>query len=314
VINVLKINKIHSFFHSWRVADARVVGENSNNGWRRFLPKLNTNNGLNGLNFQKKSMKFKITYFTLFLLTNLSVFALDRGSDKVIKKYFKAVGGVENWRKVESIRMIKHIYSDEFWYNTTIANGQGLREEFHPFNSPIPTIDCVNPKEGWRAVNGVSNDDSLNAAYIKGLGTKNRIDTLSKQNYKHLRFISLLPWLLLDYQQKGITAKAKDKVNIDVVGNVIEVEFNLGEEILGSCFFSVSQGYLVKIAYGNREHFYSDFRTVGSVILPFNEITQTVGETFLYSGQHLPVMREFITTQIVLNEKIRNNFFDKPMN
>jgi hypothetical protein len=32
VINVLKINKIHSCFHSWRVANVRVVGENSNNG------------------------------------------------------------------------------------------------------------------------------------------------------------------------------------------------------------------------------------------------------------------------------------------
>jgi hypothetical protein len=45
--NMLNINKIHSCFRIWRVADAYVVGENSNNGWLRFLLKLNTNNGTN---------------------------------------------------------------------------------------------------------------------------------------------------------------------------------------------------------------------------------------------------------------------------
>jgi hypothetical protein len=32
--NMLKIDKIYSGFHSWRVADAHVVGgKNTNNGW-----------------------------------------------------------------------------------------------------------------------------------------------------------------------------------------------------------------------------------------------------------------------------------------
>lgn len=44
--NALNINKIYSEFCSWRVADARVVGrKNTNNGWLRLLPKMNTNKG-----------------------------------------------------------------------------------------------------------------------------------------------------------------------------------------------------------------------------------------------------------------------------
>ncbi len=46
--NILNINKIHSDFRSWRVADARVVGgKNTNNGRLRLLLKLNNNNGTN---------------------------------------------------------------------------------------------------------------------------------------------------------------------------------------------------------------------------------------------------------------------------
>ena len=48
MVNVLNINKINKCFHSWRVADARVVGEkNTHNGMGRLLPKSNTNKGTN---------------------------------------------------------------------------------------------------------------------------------------------------------------------------------------------------------------------------------------------------------------------------
>ena len=48
MVNVLTINKIDKYFHTWRVADARVVGgKNTHNGMGRLLLKSNTNKGTN---------------------------------------------------------------------------------------------------------------------------------------------------------------------------------------------------------------------------------------------------------------------------
>lgn len=243
-------------------------------------------------------------------MSNSKTYAFDKEADRIIKKYLKVIGGVKNWKKITSIRIIKNAdYSRDIWYNITYIYGKGMRVEEHAFNASTPSIVCVNQEGGWKAQNSflsLSKEDVL-----KLMGVKEQISTMSSNEYQKMKTLSLLPWIFIDYEQHGITATYKGSIKTDL-GDFNEIELKDKDDLIISCFFSVRDNYLSKLTYEKKSHHYSDFLRVGKVLIPHEETVQYLDMRDKYTN--FPLTNRYTITQILFNEKQDANFLDKPLN
>jgi hypothetical protein len=88
----------------------------------------------------------KLLIITL-LFSHFSSFALDDGSDKIIKKYLKAIGGAKEWEGVKTIKTTMHEenrHLGEYFYITSILRDKGYRQE-HTLNTEIKVLQGGTP-------------------------------------------------------------------------------------------------------------------------------------------------------------------------
>lgn len=93
-----------------------------------------------------------------FLLSNFSSFAFDDGSDKIIKKYLKAIGGAKEWEGIRTLQIVRHLDNENAYYDLqkiSILRDKGFRNEII-INQGTPSVIGYFNNSSWRAINPVS--------------------------------------------------------------------------------------------------------------------------------------------------------------
>jgi hypothetical protein len=262
-----------------------------------------------------KNKIISILFPLFFLGINISSFGMDRQRDKIIRKYFKAIGGIENWNKIKTIRILKHSnYSTDnlfLWSNTEIVRDKGMQIESY-INQGMPTIRGINNKEGWKIINGYEGINSKEEI-LRYSGQKNQISILPDSIYQELKFISSMPWQLFDIKKNKISYKGTCEIN-DETFEKLDIKIKGVKPI--SCFFSTKYSYLEKVIIGHTMITFSDFRMVQDIFFPFKESRRFIVDNSLLSHNDINISSsiDFITDKIILNSKVNNENMEKPLN
>src|SRR5947209_3631346 len=72
-----------------------------------------------------------------------------QNADEIIQKHINAIGGIDNWNKVKSMKMTgsMSVGGMEIGLTQTALNDKGMRTDISAMGSSGYTI--VTPKEGW---------------------------------------------------------------------------------------------------------------------------------------------------------------------
>jgi hypothetical protein len=94
-----------------------------------------------------KSIKFPI--MAIAMLLGSYTFVKAQTADEVIQKHVDAIGGLDNWKKVNSIKMMgsMNMQGTELPVTITTLNGKGYRMEFTM--AGMTNYMILTPKEGW---------------------------------------------------------------------------------------------------------------------------------------------------------------------
>lgn len=113
-------------------------------------------------------------------------------ADEIIDKYITAIGGKENWKKINSLKMEGNVEVQglEIPFTMQAVNGKGLRTDGE-FQGNF-FIDIVTPTKGW-SQNPMAGKATLQPLTDDEL--KEKVDGLDIQG------------ALLDYKEKGSTAE-----------------------------------------------------------------------------------------------------------
>lgn len=259
------------------------------------------------------------SFFYLLLFTSLSTssFATDTHADSLINKYIKAIGGVENWEKIKTIRILKHSnFSTDnllLWSNTELVRDKGMQIASY-INEGVPTIKAINNEEGWKIVNG-HRDMNTKEEILWHSGQSSQISTLPDSTYQELKFISSIPWKLFDVAKHNIRLSYKGTIEInDEVFEQLDVKMKGMKAI--SCFFSTKDAYLEKVLIGRKLITFSDFKVVEGVVFPFRESIRFIKNKSSLSRYEVTRIStiDFITDKVILNPKIANENMVKPTN
>jgi hypothetical protein len=113
-------------------------------------------------------------------------------ADEIIDKYIEAIGGKENWKKVNSIKMEGNVEVQglQIPYTMQAVNGKGFRTDGEFQGNSF--IDIVTPDKGW-SQNPMAGKATLQPLSADEL--KEKLDQLDIQG------------LFIDYKEKGSTAE-----------------------------------------------------------------------------------------------------------
>ncbi|MBI5372722.1 MAG: hypothetical protein HZA79_11935 [Sphingobacteriales bacterium] len=70
-------------------------------------------------------------------------------ADEIISKHLEAIGGADNWRKVNSVKMegILQVQGAEVHVTLTVLHGKGMRQDISVMG--MTGYEIVTPTEGW---------------------------------------------------------------------------------------------------------------------------------------------------------------------
>ena len=264
----------------------------------------------------------KLLIITL-LFTHFSSFSFDDGSDKIIRKYLKAIGGAKEWEKVKTIKIVmkdEEKILGEYFTTISILRDKGYRKErtFHTESKHIqggtPSVDGYLKELAWTVSNisiGQINDkkrDSTFKAKLKKSGY-NQVRDLSNDKLwiQPIKWTTQMPWCFIDYDTKGYKAtyKGDSKISFDEVSE-IEMISPTGDS--ASYFFIKKSGFFLKAVYKKREYIYSNYKQVDNVKMPF-EMTESKID-FNGKGYNYTVL--YTIDQVKLNEPMDEKMFIKP--
>ncbi len=174
----------------------------------------------------------KLLIITL-LFSHFSSLATDDGSDKIIKKYLKAIGGAKEWERIKTIKIAMHDDKKDLGeYFTTISilrdkgyrKEQTLHSELKHFQGGTPSVDGYFDELAWTVSNiSISNiennmQDSLLKAKLKKMG-RNQVKDLSNDKLwiQPIKWQTQMPWCFIDFETKGykVTYKGDSKISVD---------------------------------------------------------------------------------------------------
>jgi hypothetical protein len=166
---------------------------------------------------KKRTMKsIKIAFLSLALVAAGIISVKAQTADEIIQKHYAAIGGVDNWKKIQTIKLTGSINAggSEIPVSITTLQGKGMRIEFTVNGMTGYTI--ITDKTGW------------NYAPFGGQ-TKPEVipDEAIKQSQDGLDICGSL----IDYQTKGnkVTYLGKDEVE-GTECHKIKVVFPSGKE------------------------------------------------------------------------------------
>ena len=95
----------------------------------------------------------KLLIITL-LFSNFLSFAFDDASDKIIKKYLKAIGGAKEWEGIKTLLIVRHQDSkyNDFIEKVSILRDKGVRQE-SMYSTGSPNVSAYYDGKCWAAIN-----------------------------------------------------------------------------------------------------------------------------------------------------------------
>lgn len=263
----------------------------------------------------------KLLIFTL-LFSNFSSFALDDGSDKIIKKYLKAIGGAKEWEAVKTLQIVRH-EEDKSWAKSHLLNkisimrDKGYRHEVI-IGTGTPTVVGFYEEKGWIARNIPSfhnfhnideKRDSIIQTKIKNENPNKIIDLDDSGIYKThiLKLHTQMPWNFLNYEANGCKAtyKGDSKISIDEVSEIDMISLT-GDT--ATYFFNKKTDLLLKIIYKNSELSFSNYKQINKIKIPY-QVVETTGSFFSKNTSH---SIWYTIDQVKLNEPMDEKMFMKP--
>lgn len=266
----------------------------------------------------------KLLIITL-LFSHFSTFAFDEGSDKIIKKYLKAIGGAKEWEKVNTMKIImeeNRSYSEIITTNLIIRNKGFRQESVYNFKNETgkdiqggtPSVHAwYNDETAWSVANisfQISDikKDSVLKARNKEWGFNQVIDKKGDKNWtRFLKWQTQIPWCFIDYETKGYKTiyKGDTKISIDEVSE-IEMISPTGDTT--NYFFDKKKAFLLKATFSKKEYRYAEYKQVNNVKVAFE-----VSEAFTDGIAKGILMTKWYTiNQVKLNEPLDEKIFMKP--
>lgn len=91
----------------------------------------------------------KISLFALAMMVAGSISAVAQTAEEIVQKHIAAIGGAENWKKINSIKMSGSITAQgmEIPISLTTLNGKGMRMDMSIMGTSNYLI--ITDKEGW---------------------------------------------------------------------------------------------------------------------------------------------------------------------
>jgi hypothetical protein len=262
----------------------------------------------------------KLLIITL-LFSHFSIFAFDDGSDKIIKKYLKAIGGAKEWEGIKTLQIVRH-EEDKSWAKSNLLNkisilrDKGYRHEVI-LGTGSPTIVGFYDDKGWIASNmfmmgsvtGNEKLDSIMQVKFK-INKKDQIRDLDNGGiYKThiLKWQTQMPWNFIDYESKGYKTnyKGDSKISID---DVSEIEMISSTGDTTNYFFNKKSDLLLKVIYKESELNFSDYKQVNKIKVP-HQVVETTNSFFSTITPH---SIWYIIDQVKLNEPMDEKIFMKP--
>jgi hypothetical protein len=279
----------------------------------------------------------KLLIITL-LFSNFSSFAFDDGSDKIIKKYLKAIGGAKEWEAVKTLQIIRHEDNNiEYLEKISILRNKGIRNE-SMFSSGSSNLNAYYEDKCWAVRNPqkikLKSGDSLNVSFqmkkdsskavING-GKSEReiysnrggqiIDIKDGENHLfYFHFFKMqiqIPWNFLDYEAKGLKAtyKGDSKISID---DVSEIEMITKTGDTTKYFFDKKTSLLLRAIQKNIQLDFSSYKKIANVIFPY-EVHKTITDfQFIKEAPITPHSDWYTIDQVKLNEPMDEKMFIKP--
>ncbi len=290
----------------------------------------------------------KLLIITL-LFSHFSSFAFDDGSDKIIKKYLKAIGGAKEWEGIKTLQIVRHQDSkyNDFLEKVSILRDKGIRHE-SMMTTGSPNVSGYHNGKCWAVINPQDFSLKIKAETIDSLVLDKfqiRKDSLGFINIKtstrsckkytdgvfedgtqirdisegHNQFFSLhffkwqtqMPWNFLDYEANGYKAtyKGDSKISIDEVSE-IEMISKTGDTV--QYFFDKKTSLLSRVIQKNIQLDFSSYKKIAKVFFPY-EIHKTVTDfQFIKEAPITPHSDWYIIDQVKLNEPMDESIFIKP--
>jgi hypothetical protein len=280
----------------------------------------------------------KLLIITL-LFSHFSTFAFDDGSDKIIKKYLKAIGGAKEWEGIKTLQIVRHEdgKTEDYLEKISILRNKGIRNE-SIFSSGSPNLNAYYENKCWAVMNPrkirLKSIDSLNIDFqmkkdssITKINVKNNNQTIYsnkvgqivdiKDGQNHLFYFPFfklqiqIPWNFLDYEAKGLKAfyKGDSKISVDEVAE-IEMVSNTGDTT--RYFFDKKTSLLLRAIQKNIQLDFSSYKKIANVLFPY-EVHKTITDfQFIKEAPITPHSDWYIIDQVKLNEPIDESIFMKP--
>jgi hypothetical protein len=270
----------------------------------------------------------KLLIITL-LFSYFSSFSFDDGSDKIIRKYLKAIGGAKEWEGIKTLQIVRH-EEDKSWAKSHLLNkisilqDKGYRHEV-VIGTGSPTVVGFYDDKGWIAANmfmmsSVTGNNKLDSIMqtklkinkqdqIRNLGNDDTYNSVYRPNF--LKWKIQIPWNFLDYEAKGLKAtyKGDSKISIDEVSE-IEMISNTGDT--AQYFFDKKTALLLRAIHKNIQLDLSDYKQLDKVKVAYGLIETITDFKFPHAEVITPHATTYIIDQIKLNEPMDEKMFIKP--
>ena len=293
----------------------------------------------------------KLLIITL-LFSHFSSFAFDDGSDKIIKKYLKAIGGAKEWEGIKTLQIVRHLDSENAHYDLqkiSILRDKGFRNEII-INQGTPSVIGYYQNSSWRAINPVSysisdkktkQDSAFNLSYspnkkltdsLKDGGNYINLSTNGKRknlnvnvkqidNYSggynkksHLNFLKWQTQMPWNFiDYEAKGYKATYKGDSKIsIDEVSEIEMISSANDTVSYFFSKKTYLLMRAVNKNMQLNFSRYKKVDNVKIPHDVFETVTDFRFSKYVDVTPHSDFYIIDQVKLNEPMDEKIFMKP--
>ncbi|MDZ7899483.1 MAG: hypothetical protein U5N85_15850 [Arcicella sp.] len=272
-------------------------------------------------------------YAFIFLFLTISFFINAESPEKVISQYFKAIGGLENWKKIEKIEIKAHIKTKsrlDILKHIYVQNGKGFRREVI-VNQGAPSVIVFYDKKDWRASNSIDADLSKMDVSQKWIGTESDSvfiqqketkrtlgggglgDLTDSTFLKNNRWRKFITHNLTEYKSEGAVLSSlgefkningEQAFGIKMVKNSVENEF----------YFSTKTHYLLRFKTEQMEVNYTDYRNIQNVKFPFEMEERILDHRFEKGGKIVSLSSIHKIDEVILNPKFDESIFFKPKN
>ncbi len=196
--------------------------------------------------------------FTFFL--GYSLISFGQTADQIINDHIKAVGGADNWKKVQS--MYAEMNTDFGGVKVPIKmwgiNNKAMRIEF--VVQGMTGIQVVTEKEGWSLMPfmGQTKPEPTPEEQLKG--SRSQLDIQGK---------------FIDYAAKGSSVEYLGEDTEEGV-EVYKIKLTDKDKVETTCYFEKETSYLIKestkvMVQGQEQEqvsTFSNFKKVGDIVLP----------------------------------------------